>query len=253
MRLITHRKVFRSFRRAGRCFFPGWRCDKSDSHSIHFPPTVLVLSQSPSPSFCAVHASPLSLPGPFLKANFPRRWNAPLPSPSSRSGLIEIEMLLPSFPSNLCRSTRRLQTSPACYPIYPSSLFSSHWLLMCLPSNLLPVNRPPMKDGGRKKRWYSFRRLRWAAATERVSEDIMLSPTILGGSVCESQFLIRHWTAGMTTADRYSLQLLIGARFSCSGYQSRVWGPSAALPGVLRGRGAKRGALRTIQLRLNDC
>lgn len=130
MRLITHRKVFRSFRRAGRCFFPGWRCDKSDSHSIHFPPTVLVLSQSPSPSFCAVHASPLSLPGPFLKANFPRRWNAPLPSPSSRSGLIEIEMLLPSFPSNLCRSTRRLQTSPACYPIYPSSLFSSHWLLM---------------------------------------------------------------------------------------------------------------------------
>lgn len=202
MRLITHRKVFRSFRRAGRCFFPGWRCDKSDSHSIHFPPTVLVLSQSPSPSFCAVHASPLSLPGPFLKANFPRRWNAPLPSPSSRSGLIEIEMLLPSFPSNLCRSTRRLQTSPACYPIYPSSLFSSHWLLMCLPSNLLPVNRPPMKDGGRKKRWYSFRRLRWAAATERVSEDIMLSPTILGGSVCESQFLIRHWTAGMTTADR---------------------------------------------------
>lgn len=105
-----------------------------------------VLSKSPSPSFCAVHASP----GPFLKANFPHRWST-TPLPTSRSDVIEIEMLFPSFSGNLCCSALVLQTSPVCYSIYLSSLFLSHWLLMCLPSNLLLVNRPPTKDWKKKR------------------------------------------------------------------------------------------------------
>lgn len=111
------------------------------------PYSVGVIRISISIFLCCPCLSSL-LPGPFLKANFPHRWNTPLPSPSSRSALIEIEMLFPSFPSNLYCSSLILQTSPACYSIYPSSLFSSHWLLMCLPSNLLLVNRPPMESLG---------------------------------------------------------------------------------------------------------
>ncbi len=49
---------------------------------------------------------------------------------------------------------------------------------------------------------YFFHLLQLAAASEHVSEDIMLSPTILRGSVGELLFLIRRQTAaGMTAAD----------------------------------------------------
>lgn len=168
------------------------------TRSIHFPPTVFFLSQSPSPSLHAALGSAHPSYGHSSKQIFPADGTHTPPLSTFTSDLMEIEMLFPCFPVKLVC----LSNLPHV-PSHPSSSFSSRSLLMRRPTNLLSVNRPPPTDRLRKPFCFFFLFPTPSSSDGNVSEDIMLSPTFLRGSVCEWLFLIRRRTAsGMTAADR---------------------------------------------------
>lgn len=141
-----------------------WDISRSlSSHSIHFPPySVRVIHIS-----IFLPSTPLlSPPGAISQSKFYPTDETALPPPPRLQISADRDWSVISFPGSRCSGggggAPALQTSPVCYPIYPSSLFSSRWLLMRLRSNLLSATRPPTKHCRRKKKlWCFFHLLRF--------------------------------------------------------------------------------------------
>ena len=135
-----------------------WDISRSlSSHSIHFPPYSVRVIQI-SIFLCRPRLSSL-LPGAISQSKFSPTDETALPPPPRLQIRADRDWSVISFPGSRCSGggAPALQTSPVCYSIYPSSLFSSRWLLMRLRSNLLSATRPPTKHCGRKKKlWYFF-------------------------------------------------------------------------------------------------
>ena len=141
---------------------------------VRYQPLALITLDSFPPLQCscyphlhlpAVHASP---PGAISQSKFYPTDETALPPPPRLQISADRDWSVISFPGSRCSGggggggAPALQTSPVCYPIYPSSLFSSRWLLMRLRSNLLSATRPPTKHCRRKKKlWCFFHLLRF--------------------------------------------------------------------------------------------